>query len=241
MMGMASLRVASAMVMLLLTASAEATELDRLRALDRARQDQRAAFDREFAELRRQEPERIRAENGRVRREGDELSLGLGNGGRTFFRDDESQCLEGLIPSRTDGCVAFFFIGHALHFYLVRARYDAGSDYRLVDDATGAPTKIPAEPHFSPDGARLVTVIATDAYDHAGIEIWSTGAGEPAREWKYEPSEYAIYSFVRWDGNANIALEVRTYVEGRLQRLPAHLVLGETGWIRQGPAESSRY
>jgi hypothetical protein len=238
---MASLRVASTILLLLLAASAQATELDRLRALDRARQDQRDAFDREFAELRRREPERIREENGRVRREGDELSLALANGGRTFFRDDESQCLEGLIPSRTDGCVAFFFTGHALHFYLLRARYDAGSDYRLVDDATGVSTKVPAEPHFSPDGARLVTVIPTDAYDHAGIEIWSTGAGEPAREWKYEPSEYAIYSFIRWDGNASIELEVKTYVDGRLQQLPARLVLGETGWTRQGPAESSRH
>src|SRR5579862_7486108 len=154
---MLSLRFVSGVVALLVAAAAQATELDRLRELDRARHDQRAAFEREFAELRRLEPERIRAEAGRVRRERDELSLALANGGRTFFHDDESLCLEGLIPARNDGCVSFFFLGHPFHFYLLRARYDAGSDYRLVDEKTGESTKIPAEPHFSPDGARLVT------------------------------------------------------------------------------------
>jgi hypothetical protein len=238
---MASLRRASAIVMLLAAAAAQATELDRLRELDRAHHDQRAAFEREFADLRRLEPERIHAEGGRVRRERDELSLALVNGGRTFFRDDESQCLEGLIPARNDGCVAFYFIGHHFHFYLLRAHYDAGSDYRLVDEATGEPTKIPAEPHFSPDGTRLVTVTPTNGFDRAGIEIWSTAAGTPSREWQYDPLEYAIYAFVRWDGNAAIALELTTYVSGKLARVPVRLLLGESGWTRQGPAESSRY
>jgi hypothetical protein len=238
---MASLRLASAVVALLAAAAAQATELDRLRELDRARHDQRAAFEREFAELGRLEPERIGAEAGRVRRDGGELSLALANGGRTFFHDDESLCLEGLIPARNDGCVAFFFIGHPFHFYLLRARYDAGSDYRLVDDRTGESTNIPAEPHFSPDGTRLVTVTPTNPFDRAGLEIWSTGAATPAREWEYEPLEYAIYSFVRWDGDTAIALELTTYVGGKLAHVPVRLVLGEGGWTRQGPAESSRY
>lgn len=238
---MASLRLTLAVVALVAAAAAQATELDRLRELDRARHDQRAAFEREFVELRRLEPERIGAEAGRVRRDGGELSLALANGGRTYFHDDESLCLEGLIPARNDGCVAFFFVGHPFHFYLLRARYDAGSDYRLVDERTGESTKIPAEPHFSPDGARLVTVTPTNGFDRSGLEIWSTGAATPAREWEYEPLEYAIYSFVRWDGNAAVALELATYVGGKLAHVPVRLVLGEGGWTRQGPAESSRY
>jgi hypothetical protein len=238
---MASLRVAWGVVALLAAAAAQATELDRLRELDRTRHDQRATFEREFVELHRLEPERVRAEAGRVRREGEELSLALANGGRTFFHDDQSQCLEGLIPSRNDGCVTFFFIGHPFRFYLLRAHYDAGSDYRLVDEATGESTTIAAEPHFSPDGARLVTVTPTNDFDRAGIEIWSTGTGTPAREWNYDPLEYAIYAFVRWDDNATIALELTTYVGGKLARVPVHLLLGETGWTRLGPAESSRY
>jgi hypothetical protein len=238
---MASLRIMAVVGALVAAVAAQATELDRLHELDRARHDQRAAFEREFAELRRLEPERIRAEAGRVRREGDDLSLALANGGRTFFHDDESQCLEGLIPSRSDGCVAFYFIGHPSRFYRLRAHYDAGSDYRMVDEATGESTKIPAEPHFSPDGTHLVSVTATNGFDRAGIEIWSTGAGAPAREWQYDPVEYAIYAFLHWDGDTAIALELTTYVRGKLARVPVRLVLGEGGWIRQGPAESSRY
>src|SRR5215472_15764964 len=106
---MAWQRMAWGVVAVVAATAAQATELDRLRELDRARHDQRAIFEREFAELRRLEPERIDAEGGRVQRERDELSLALANGGRTYFHDDESQCLEGLIPSRSDGCVAFYF------------------------------------------------------------------------------------------------------------------------------------
>jgi hypothetical protein len=228
-------------MMMLAAAAAQATELDRLRELDRSRHDQRAVFEREFAELGRLEPERIRAEGGRVRRDGDELSLTLVNGGHTFFRNDESQCLEGLIPARNDGCVAFYFVGHPSRFYLLRAHYDAGSDYRLVDEATGESTKVPAEPHFSPDNMHLITVTPANGFDRAGIEIWSAGPGTPTREWQYDPMEYAIYAFLRWDGNAVIALELTTYVDGKLDRVPVRLVLGERGWTRQGPAESSRY
>jgi hypothetical protein len=236
-----SRRLATVIAILLLAAPARATELDRMRAFDRARQDARAAFDHEFEELRRLEPERIRAQDGRVLRQGDELALKLDNGGRMFLRNDDSMCLEGIIPARNDGCVAFFFVGHAQRFYLLRARYDAGSDYRLIDDGTGASTIVPAEPHFSPDGRHLVTVCAENAYDPVGIEIWSLGAGEPSREWTHQPQQYAVYSFVRWDGNASIALEVKTYVDHDLKQLPARLVLGDGGWMLEGPPESSRY
>jgi hypothetical protein len=233
--------VQSLIALLFLAASAQATELDRLRELDRARQETRATFDREFAELARLEPERIAAESGRVVRRGDELALALGTGGHTFLRNDASLCLEGVIPSRNDGCVAFFFIGHPQRFYLLRARYDAGSDFRLIDDRTGVPTKIPAEPHFSPDGTRLVTVSAANAYDPVGVEVWSLAAEAPSLEWKHDPDQYAIYSFLRWDSDADVALEVETYVAHELRRLPAHLIRGEGGWLLHGPAESSRY
>ena len=228
-------------LMLLAAASAQATELDRVRELDRARQDERTAFERDFAEMARLEPERIRAEGGHVKREGDELALALREGGRTFFRNDESQCLEGLIPSRDDGCVAFYFVGHISRFYVLRARYYAGSDYRLIDDTTGVPTKLPGEPHASPDGSHVVTVVPAGTYDPAGIEIWSIAADTPLREWRHEPKQYALYYFVRWDGNAKIELEVTTYVDRELQRLPAQLMLGESGWMLQGPPETSRY
>ena len=234
-------RFLASALMLVLAAAAQATELDRLRELDRVRQDEHAAFERGFRELARLEPERIRAENGRVVREGDELALALGKGGRTFYRNDQSQCLEGLIPSRDDGCVSFFFVGHVGRFYVLRARYYAGSDYRLIDDTIGTPTTIPGEPHVSPDGTRLVTVLATGTYDPAGIEVWTLGASAPAREWRHEPKQYALYYFVRWDGNDRIVLEVKTYVGHELQRLPAQLVLGESGWMLQGPPETSRF
>lgn len=219
--------------------AAQATELDRMRELDEAQKQQRATYERAFTELRQAEPERLGAENGRVKRDGAELELWLSEGRKTFFRNDDSRCLQGLIPSRQDGCVEFIFVGHPVErFYLLRAHYLAGSDYRLVDKVTGLSTKLIAEPHFSPDGHRFITVSAAEIYDPVGIEMWSVVPGEPALEWQHRPTAYALYDFVRWEGNAGVALEVATYVDRELKRLSARLTLGEKGWRLEGPVES---
>src|SRR5438045_1468527 len=76
---------------------------------------------------------------------------------RSYFHDETSHCLVGVIPVRSDGCVAFTFLGRPLpRFYLLRARYYEGSDWRLVDYGTGRTTAVFAEPRFSPDGRRFV-------------------------------------------------------------------------------------
>lgn len=230
------------MLALLLAGAAEATELDRLRALEESQKQQRALYERTFAELRRLEPERLRAESGRVIRHDGELELWLSQGRKTFFHNDDARCLQGLIPSREDGCVEFIFVGHPVErFYLLRAHYLAGSDYRLVDRLTGLSTRVIAEPHFSPDGTRFVAVSAAEIYDPVGIEMWAVGAGEPSLAWQHRPAAYALYYFLGWEGNESVALEVATYVDHELERLPARLLLGADGWHLEGPAESSRY
>jgi hypothetical protein len=229
-------------VALLLAGAAEATELDRIRERDLVDRDKRAIYERAFDELRRLEPARIGTEGGRVVRRGPELELGLAGNHRTFFRNDESRCLEGIIPSRDDSCVEFFYVGHPLsRFYLLRAHYYEGSDYRLLDLASGHVTRLAAEPHFSPNGEHLIAVSNAETYDPAGIEIWSAVGASTSLEWKHEAKAYALYSFVRWDGNDSVLLEVKTYVDRELRQLPARLRLGGSGWMLQGPIESSQY
>jgi hypothetical protein len=229
-------------VALLLAGAAEATELDRNRERDMVDRDKRAVYELAFDELRRLEPERIRAEDGRVIRRAAELELALANNRRTFFRNDESRCLEGIIPSRDDSCVEFFFVGHPQpRFYLLRAHYYEGSDYRLLDVTSGHVTRLAAEPHFSPNGERVIAVSAAETYDPTGIEIWSTVGPSTALEWKHEAKAYALYSFVRWDGNDSVLLEVKTYVDRELRQVPARLGVGANGWMLRGPVESSQY
>jgi len=226
----------------LLALPARATELDRMREVEQAQREQRAVADAEFAALGRQEADRIRAEHGQVSRDGGELLLRLGNGRRTYFSNDESQCLEGVIPARTDGCVQFYFLGERVgRFYLLRARYAAGSDYRLVDRGDGHVTKTEDEPHFSPAGDYFVVASAAQADDNSGVEIWSAGGRTPALIWAHVPTQYALYYFVDWQGDREVAIEVATYVDHRLQRLPAHVLRRGGEWMLQGPAESSQY
>ncbi|HYM04825.1 MAG TPA: hypothetical protein VET85_17870 [Stellaceae bacterium] len=239
---MARAAVASGLAALLLVGAAEANELDRQREFDEGQRERRAAYEQSFERLRRAEPERIRAEEGRIVRNGGELQLALEGNRKTFMHDDESQCLRGLIPARQDTCVEFLFVGHPVErFYVLRARYFAGSDYRLVDRVTGFTTKILAEPHFSPDGIRAVAVSSAEAFDPVGIEMWSVGSKGPTLEWQHTPEGYALYYFVRWEGAASVALEVSTYVDHDLRHSPARLTLADRGWVLDGPNEASRY
>lgn len=227
---------------LLLAAGAWATELDHIRQIERSQEEQRAAAEAEFTDLSTREPERIKAEHGRVIRDGAELTLQLAGGRRTFFHDDESQCLEGVIPARTDGCVQFFFIGDRIErFYLLRARYAAGSDYRLIDQASGHMTKIADEPHFAPNSAHFAVVSAAEANGTPGVEIWSTHADVPTREWAHVPTQYALYYFIDWEGDKDVAIEVATYVDHKLRHLPAHVLQRGNEWMLRGPVESSQY
>jgi hypothetical protein len=228
--------------LIVLAGSAAATELDRQREQERLRQDQRVAYEQDFAELARLEPERIRDAGGAVRRSGGELALALADRRWTYFHDETSDCLVGVIPARGDGCVAFTFLGRPVpRFYLLRAHYYEGSDWRLVDAGTGRTTLVFAEPRFAPDGRHFVAASAAEIYDAPGIELWSVAADRPALDWKHEPKQYALYSFVGWDGNDAVLLAVRTFVARELRRLPARLSLIGGRWVLEGPAEASRY
>ena len=225
-----------------LAGTVQATELDRVRELDRARQNQRAAFEFAFTKLGQLEPDRIAAEHGGVVRNGGELALALSGGRWTYFHNETVWCLSGVIPARSDGCVDFYFVGHPVpRFYLLRAHYAEGSDFRLVDAGNGHPTNIPAEPQFSADQKHFVTVSAAIAYDPVGIEIWQVTPDAPALIWKHVPSQFALYHFVTWRGDDDVLLDVETYVDHELKRLPARLRLGTNGWTLQGPVEASQY
>ena len=222
--------------------SSQATELDRARELERAQQSQRTNYELAFARLAEAEPQRLEAEHGQVIRTGGELALSLTRGRWTYFHDDEVWCLSGVIPARTDGCVRFFFVGHPVpQYYLLRAPYPEGSDYRLVDRETGHQTNVPAEPHFASDGSHFVTVSAAEIYDPDGIEVWSLASGSPKLQWSHVPSQFALYHFVAWDGDRAVSLKVETYVDHVLRKLPARLLLGDTGWMLPGPVEASPY
>src|SRR5262249_27921531 len=91
------------LALMVLAGSAAATELDRQREQERARQNQRVAYERDLAELARIEPERIHEAAGGVQRSGGELALALADRRWTYFHDETSHCLVGVIPVRGDG------------------------------------------------------------------------------------------------------------------------------------------
>jgi hypothetical protein len=84
--------------------------------------------------------------------------------------------------------------------------------YLVVSGQNGKSFELEDEPHLAPDGKRFVVVAADEmnGWDK-DVAIFSTSSFPPRLEWSYKtqnPDEYAIYSFVAWDGNGRIKLRV---------------------------------
>ena len=77
-------------------------------------------------------------------------------------------------------------------YFLVQKQYYEGAEYLLVQDSTGAVTRLPSWPLLAPDGARFA-VLSLDlvaGYGPNTLQIWSFDGGSPAREWETEPSQW---------------------------------------------------
>lgn len=184
------------------------------------------------------EPDSIAKANGTVTRRGGELLLTTGAGTVTFSNRD--QCGDDGRPFDSRNCEEYIFVRYSPenHGSLVLTGYYEGYDYRWVDDVSGRVTVLDEQPHFSPNGKSFVVVKATEAYGRNGIWIWA-GKG-PRLLWAYEPKEWALFSFVSWDGEDAIRLRVETDVQDKPVKSPARLVRTDDGWKREGPPSDDK-
>jgi hypothetical protein len=165
-----------------------------------------------------------------VTRRGGELLLTTAAGTVTFSNHD--QCGDDGQPLN---CEEYIFVRYSPehHGFLVLIGYYEGYDYRWVDDISGRVTALDDQPHFSPSGNSFVVVKASEAYGRNGIWIWASK--DPRLLWEYEPKEWALFSFVSWDGEDAIRLRVETRVQDQTVEVPARFVRTDRGWKREGP------
>ncbi len=184
------------------------------------------------------EPDSIAKANGTVTRRGGELLLTTGAGTVTFSNRD--QCGDDGRPFDSRNCEEYIFVRYSPenHGSLVLTGYYEGYDYRWVDDVSGRVTVLDEQPHFSPNGKSFVVVKATEAYGRNGIWIWASKG--PRLLWAYEPKEWALFSFVSWDGEDAIRLRVETDVQDKPVELPARLVRTDDGWKRERPPSDDK-
>ena len=133
-----------------------------------------------------------------VSRDGYDLRILIGDGRSIVLHDDTTSGLPFVLHRYT---------GHvnAIRSYLIELlRYEGGS-YLLVDDSTGASTRIPGPPIVSPDSIRFATLswdVGAD-YDPNLIEIWRIEQRKPKREFSHESETWGPSDAV-WQDSANV-------------------------------------
>jgi hypothetical protein len=174
-------------------------------------------------------------------RDGDRLRLRLANGQTKTFTTTRKACEE-LIYEK---CLQYTLMGYYPQHcqFLVDVGYlNEGGTTFLVSAETGSQVKLDAMPHYSPSGKRLAAVSASETGGANSIQIWSAAAAIPKSEWRYTvpEREYAMYEFVRWDGDERLTMTVWTRIGNELKNLPVEAVLAADGWKLMPAANSAR-
>lgn len=147
--------------------------------------------------------------HGMASRSGDVLILKLDNGITKTFRSNRKACDESA-----ENCELTILIGYMppQHMFVLK---QIGLDivgFVAVSGQNGKSFQLEAEPHLSPDGKRFVVVAADEMNGwQRDVAIFSTLSFPPKLQWGYKtrkPDEYALYSFLGWDGNGRIRLSV---------------------------------
>lgn len=162
-------------------------------------------------------------------RAGDRLTLKLSNWKIKRYESDTQACEDG----DAEKCIAYDLVGYfrAHQAYLISVSGWEGGVVHLVRRSDGSQTLLDAEPHFSPDGNIFAVIAANEAYGNNLVDIWRMPTdGPPVLEFRYEPSEYALYKFKAWDGNDRLFMEVTLWHNKDLVTVPVEAVQVQGSW-----------
>jgi hypothetical protein len=144
-------------------------------------------------------------------RAGASLHLKLRDGTTKTFISDYKACQEG----DAEKCLQYWLRAYLPAHQAVLVAADAYESGRvmLVNLRSGNVTILEDEPHFSPSGQRFVVVKASESEEvENDVAIYTARSDPPALEFAFKATEgtYALYSFVKWDGESRIRLKVYT-------------------------------
>ncbi len=167
-------------------------------------------------------------------RAGDRLTLKLSNWKIKRYESNSQACEDG----DAERCIVYDLVGYfrANHAYLISVSGWEGGVVHLVRHSDGSQTLLDAEPHFSPDGNEFAVVSASEAYGNNRVDIWRMPPdGPPVLEFRYEPSEYALYEFKNWDGSDRLMMNVTVHHNSKLVTVPVEAVRVQGSWKLMPP------
>lgn len=162
-----------------------------------------------------------------ITRSGNRLSIQIAGSKRVTLLDRNVES--------PDDYLAYRYIQYlpSIGFHLVHVQYYEGTEMLLVSNADGGRYFVPDVPRISPDHKHIVVVSASEAYNINGVFVYYLHEGTLSPHLWYEPEEYALYSFVRWNDTQSIALKKATSADPkkcpRAQSMTVGVVLSEQG------------
>jgi hypothetical protein len=166
-----------------------------------------------------------------AKRKGKTLSLSLNTKNSTTFETVDTCAGPG-------DCVSYRLVGLSpdRNFFVVKASAWESSTLYWVSRSTGVKHEVYAEPHLSPDRRHIITANPSEFGGTNGVFLWEINDGKLAEKFHFEPTEYALYSFVRWLNPNTVELEKYMRADKAVcpetssMKFPVRLVLEDGLW-----------
>ncbi|MET0855651.1 MAG: hypothetical protein ABWY27_02770, partial [Telluria sp.] len=101
-------------------------------------------------------------------------------------------------------------------FFIVEARAYESTTQFWIARSTGKQVQVYAEAHVSPDGARIATANPSEFGSTNGVFLWDVSERGLTERFRFEPDDYALYSFVRWTDPQSVELKKLAYADATL-------------------------
>lgn len=117
------------------------------------------------------EPQALKGSNGRAWRDQSGLHLRLASG-RVHLLHNQADCPPP--DNKFESCVGYSLVAdlESRGVYVVAVNYYEGGDYAVIDDKTGAETKVGPPLQFGPDPTLFITIDNNEAYGDDSITLW---------------------------------------------------------------------
>lgn len=181
--------------------------------------------------IEQHEARAIASSGGMALRTGKMLTLQLASGDPVRLVNEDS--CEG-----PNDC-HFYVYGGLLankQFFIVEERFYEGSNTLLFSRQAGTRYSVFGEPHLSPNGKFIVVASDTEAYGTPGLFLWEIRNGSLIGRYIYEPTEYELFRFSRWNGSDEVHLIKTTHStkkgcsDNLVVEFPVRLITRRSGW-----------
>jgi hypothetical protein len=159
------------------------------------------------------------------------LSLKVRSGSTVSFRDSPN-CTSEDVGSQSH-CSRYIYLGHdgRRGLYLIFEAHYEGGWWIILNDATGAQTRVAAFPEISRNGTCMAVFLNDSLVGPAGVEIWVRHGVAFVREYNGIPilkvyeHAYTITTLESWLAERVIAIRTETFVGSSQEPIVNHVIM----------------